>query len=115
MLLTTEDAASLLVEVLFYKYGQLIDDGNGVDVAVALRFAPGKQPVPAQNDSVTVRLIFDGFLEHHSEFESGTLPGQPRQSVIVESVELFHLFEPVGCRGNRNCAIGMQMIHMPER
>ena len=89
--------------------------GDGVDVAVALRFAPGEQPVAAQNDSVAVRLLFDGSLEHHSEFESGTLPGQPHQFVIVESIELLHLFEPVGCGGKRDCAIRMQMIDVPER
>src|SRR5271167_2166944 len=114
MLLTSEDAAPLLVEVLFYKYGQLIDDRDGVDVAVALRLTPGKQPVSAQNDSVTVGLIFDGFAEHYSEFESRTLPGKPDQLVIVESIELLHFFEPVGCCGKSNRAVRVEMVHMSE-
>ena len=106
---------ALLASVALNKLSQLVDHGQRVQVALALRLAPGKQPVPAQHNAVAAGILFDGALHHHGQLKARALPRHPHQPVAKLAVELVHLGLAVGARRQRNPPIGMQMIHVRER
>src|SRR5271165_3495857 len=74
---STKKFCSALLKMLQNKLPQLVDDRNGVDVALALRFAPSEEPMSAENDPVTVRRLCYGFAQHHGQLKAGALPRQP--------------------------------------
>ena len=97
--LTAEDARALLLLMRLNKTRQLIDDRDGVHIALALRITPSKKAVATENDAVTIRVLFDRLLEHHRQLKSRTLPWNPDQLVPVRAIELLHLLDPVRRRG----------------
>src|ERR1700744_899310 len=66
----------------------LVDDGDRVQVAVALRVAPGEEAMAAEDHTVAVGSLRDDFAEHHAELEAGALPGKPGELVAELCVEL---------------------------
>src|ERR1700744_3714058 len=70
--------------------------------------------MPAQNDSITVWLLFYRSLKHHAQFKARSLPWEPYEFVSVKPIELFHLLVTVRSGSQRNGAVRMQMIHMRE-
>src|SRR5580692_10710927 len=55
---STKKFCSALLKMLRHELPQLIDDRDGVDVALALGIAPSEQPMSAKDDAVAVRRIF---------------------------------------------------------
>ena len=92
------------------ELADLVDDGERVQVALALRLAPGKQAVAAQHDAVAAGILLDGALHHHGQLKAGALPGHPDQRVAELAIELVHLGFAVGRGGQRDAPVGMQMI-----
>ena len=92
----------------------LVDEGDGVEVALALGIAPGEETVAAENDAVAAGVVLDRFTHHEAEFKAGTLPGNPDEGVAEFSIELVHLIETVGGGGEGNAPVGMEMVDMLE-
>ena len=108
--LASEPRRSLRLPVTLDELANAIDHVQRVQIALALRLAPGKEPVPAQHDSVAARILLDDPLHHHRQLEAGTLPWQPHQRVAKLAIELFHLRFAVGTGRERDRPIGMQVI-----
>ena len=61
------------------KLPNLIDDGDGVEIAVPLRITPGKQAVATENYSIATGIVSLHVAQHHAKFKTRALPGQPDQ------------------------------------
>src|SRR6185312_10225595 len=57
--------------VLLDELTDLINDGDGVQVALALGVAPGEEAVAAKNNAVAAGVLLDRALEHHGQLKSG--------------------------------------------
>ena len=96
------------------ELAELIDDGDGVEIALALGFAPGEEAVAAEHDAVAAGGFADDAAEHHAEFEAGALPGKPGELVAVLLVELVHLDFAVGGGGEGDAPVGVEMVDVGE-
>src|SRR6267143_7286381 len=94
------------------ELAQLIDDRQRVGIALSLGCSPGKETMTTQNNSVTALAGADRLAQHHGQFESRPLPGQPDQSVFKLAIELLHFFATIRRRGYGNSPVGMKMIDM---
>ena len=96
------------------ELADLIDEGDGVEIAFALRLSPGEQAMPAEHDAIASGVLLDGAPHHEAELKTGTLPGNPNQRVVEFAIELFHLDFAIG--GGRKCdaPVGMKMIDVRE-
>jgi hypothetical protein len=63
--------------MLRHELTQLIDDRNGVEITLSLSFAPGKQTVPAEHNSITTGVFFHRFPQHHRQLKARALPREP--------------------------------------
>jgi len=97
-----------------HKLAQLVDDRDRVHVRLALRLAPCKQAMPAEHNAVAVRILLHRAAQHHCQLKARPLPRHPRQLVPELRVELLHLRLAVGCRGQCNAPVRMQVVHMRE-
>src|SRR5471030_2872486 len=50
---SAEQRGTLLFDVVYDKLPELVDDGNGVLIALSLRISPGEEAVTAEDDTVT--------------------------------------------------------------
>ena len=114
MALATKQAITALFDVIQYELPQLVDDGDGVLVAFTLGIAPGKQTVAAQNDPIAVGILAHRAPQHHAQFKSRTLPGEPDQMVIELTIELFHSRKAVGRSSQSDAPVRMEMVDMFE-
>ena len=57
------------------ELADLVDEGDGVPVALWLRVTPGEEAVAAQDDAVASGSVLHDRAEHHPELEAGALPG----------------------------------------
>ena len=105
---------SFAFDVIQNKLPQLIDNGNCVFVALSLGFPPSKEAMTAQDDTVTIWAFVNCPAKHHREFESRALPGHPDQAMFEPPIELHHLFQTIGRRGQRDAPVRVQMIDVPE-
>ena len=97
------------------KLPQLIDDRNRIQIALALRIAPRKQPMPAQHHAIAPRRLSNDLLQHHAQLKPRPLPRQPGQLVPKLLIELLHLDLPVRRGRQRDPPVRMQMVHMRKR
>ena len=107
-----EPGRAFLNSVAMNELPDLVDDGKRVQVALALRLAPGEQSVAAQHDAVATGIRFDSLAHRQSQFKAGPLPWNPNQRVIELAVELVHLGLAVAGRSQRNAPVRMEMIDM---
>ena len=96
------------------ELANLVDDGEGVEVALALGVAPGEEAVAAQDDAVAAGVFLDGLAHHQAEFEAGALPGEPDQGVAELAVELLHFGLAVGGGGKGDTPVGVEVIDVGE-
>ena len=96
------------------ELADLVDDGEGVQVALALCLAPRKESVTAENDAVAPRIVAYRFAHHQAKFKSRSLPWNPDERMVELAIELLHLGFPVGRCGHRDAPVGMQMVHVRE-
>ena len=94
------------------ELAKLVDDRDGVQVALALRLSPRKQAMPAEHDAIAPRRLLDDLPQHHAKLETRPLPRQPRQLVAELLVELLHLDLAVRRGSQRDAPVRMQMVHM---
>src|SRR5712671_6342970 len=57
-------------EVLGYELPELVDDRDGVRVALMLGVSPRKKTVAAQNDTVAVGRLLYGVAQHHGQLKT---------------------------------------------
>jgi len=100
--------------VALNKLADLVDDSEGVQVALALGLAPRKQAVAAKDDAVAAGIVADCAAHHEAQLKAGALPGNPYQGVVELAVELVHFIETVGGGGERDAPVGMKVIDMRE-
>src|SRR5262249_20833117 len=113
-LATAEDLITCL-RVTLNKLPDLIDDRDGVQIALALRIAPRKQSVSAQHNSVATRRVGNNLPQHHAKLKARPLPRQPCQLVPKLLVELLHLLLTIGRRRQRDAPVRVQMVDMWKR
>jgi hypothetical protein len=113
--LRAAEADSLLLRMLLRELAELIDDGNGAEVALALRLAPGEEAVAAEDDPVATGCGGDRIAQHQGEFKAGTLPRHPHHLVPELLIELRHLFEAVGRGCQRDGPVRVQVIDVRKR
>src|ERR1700761_8012279 len=99
----------------FNEVGELIDHTERIQIALALRIAPGEQAMAAKHDTIARRLLLNRPLHHHRELEPWTLPRYPDQLMFIGAIELLHLLAPVGRGRQRDGTVRMQMIDMRIR
>ncbi len=97
------------------ELSHLVDGPDAVQVALALRVAPGEQAVAAENQPVASRVVPDAFFNHQRELEAGPLPWNPDNPPVEAGVELVQLPLAVRAGGQRNCPVRMQVIDMRGR
>ena len=73
------------------EFTHLVDGPKAIQIAFALRVAPGEKAVAAEQHTVAARIIFDRLLELKSKFETGPLPGEPDDFPAKLAVELLQL------------------------
>ena len=98
----------------FDELADLVDDGDGVEVALALRVAPGEEAVAAEDDAVAAGCFRDSLAQHHAELEAGALPGEPGELVAELFVEFLHALLAVGGGGESDGPVGVQVIDVRE-
>src|SRR5215469_13502381 len=96
------------------ELAELVDDGDGVQVALALRVTPCEEAMAAKHDAVAAGRLGDDLAQHHAELKAGTLPGKPRELVTKLCVELIHALLAVGGGCQRDRPIRVQMIDVRE-
>ena len=101
--------------MLLNKLAELIDHRKGIQIAFALRFAPGEEAVTAEHDSIASRVLKDGAAHHHGQLKARALPRHPHKGVLEGAIELLHLFFAVGGCRHSDGPVGMQMIDVAER
>ena len=109
---TGEDPVSLAADVLLNKLPQLIDDGDGVEIALALFITPGKQTVPAKNNPIARGILLHRLAQHHAQLKARALPGQPDQLACEAGIKFGQLFMTVGGGGQRDSPIRMKVVNM---
>src|SRR5450755_2078672 len=57
---TAEQRRDFLVEVVYHKLSELIDDGNRIFVALMLGISPGEQAMAAQYNPIAARTLLHG-------------------------------------------------------
>jgi len=81
--LSAKPQISFASAVVGNELPQLIDDGERVEIAFALRIAPREQSVAAEYDAIAIRILFQGALhnrdKHRIVEDLGNLAG-----VLVE-------------------------------
>src|SRR5262245_13315763 len=60
---------SLLCLMPLDEFTHLVNRLNRVQVALALRRAPGEEPVPAENDAVSAGIVSYRTIDKHSKFK----------------------------------------------
>src|SRR6185437_7199311 len=96
--------------VLLDELTDLVNDGDGVEIAFALRVAPGEETVAAEDNAVAAGILLDSAFQHHSQLKSRSLPGKPDELVAELLVELLHLLLAIRGRGERDGPVRMQMV-----
>ena len=86
-------AGAMLVDELAH----LIDGADAVEVALALRGAPGKEPMAAEDQSICARVVPDRRFDEERELEPGPLPGHPDDAPAEPAIEFLELLFAV-CR-----------------
>jgi hypothetical protein len=109
---TAEDLIASIIDMLGYKLPKPIDDRDGVFVALLLCLPPREQAVATEHDSVTAGIVLYCFAQLQCQFESWAPPGNPDESVPETTVELLHLLQSVGSRGQSDTPIRMQVVHV---
>src|SRR3954462_7695872 len=94
------------------KVAHLVDGTNAIEIAVALRVAPGEQAMAAKNQSFCAGILLYRPLQHESKFKAGPLPWKPCNLPPKLTIELFELLFAVGAGRHRDRPIGMQVVHM---
>ena len=61
----TEQTSSAPFDVLGDELSDLVDDRDGIHVALTLRVSPCEKTVAAENDAVTVRRLLHGIAQHY--------------------------------------------------
>src|SRR6185437_2549894 len=107
---STEELVATLFDMVQNKLADLVDDGQGVKVAFALRATPGEQSVAAEDDAIAVWSLLDRVSQHHGQLKSGSLPRQPDQLVRKGAVELLHFVAAVGGRRQSDAPVRVQVI-----
>src|SRR5215831_4218255 len=75
----TKAARALRRAVARDELADLVNEGDGVQVTLALRLAPGEQTVATEHDSVAAGICCDRTLHHHAKLKARALPGNPDQ------------------------------------
>ena len=96
------------------ELADLVDDGEGVQVALALGLAPGEKAVAAQDDAVAAGVFADCEAHRQAQFKAGTLPGKPDEGVVELAIEFFHFGLAVGGGGQSDAPVGVKMIDVGE-
>src|SRR5215469_13799219 len=96
------------------ELADLIDDRDGVEVALALRVAPGKETMAAEDDAIAAGRLADDLAEHHAELKARALPGQPGELVAKLRVEFVHALLAVGRGREGDRPVRMQVIDVRE-
>src|SRR3954462_6030850 len=96
------------------KVAHLVDGTNAIEIAVALRVAPGEQAMAAKNQSFCAGILLYRPLQHESKFKPRPLPWKPCDLSSELPVELIELLFAVSAGGKRDRPIGMQVVHMIE-
>ena len=97
------------------KFTHLIDGTDAVEITLVLGLAPSEQAVTAEDQAVAAWIILHGLFDQECEFESGTLPRNPRDVAAEFSIELFQLALAVGAGGERDGPVRVEMVHMRKR
>src|SRR5215472_16893343 len=96
------------------ELADLIDDRDGVEVALALRIAPGEETVAAEDDAVAAGCFADDLAEHHAELKARALPRQPGELMAELRVELTHALLAVGRGRERDRPVRVQVVDVRE-
>src|SRR3954452_546170 len=96
------------------ELAHLVDGTNAVQIALALRVAPGEQAVAAENQAFRAWIVLYRALQHQSKLKPGPLPWKPRDLSSELPVELFELLFAVGAGRERDRPVGMEVVHMME-
>ena len=99
-------AGAMLVD----ERAHLIDRADAVEVALALRGAPGKEPMAAEDQPVRARVVPDRRFDEQRELEAGPLPRHPDDAPAEPAIEFLELLFAVCRCGQRDGPVGMQMI-----
>ncbi len=101
--------------MVYHKLSELIDDRNRIFVALLLGISPGEQAVTAQHNAIAVRTLLHGATQHHGQFETRTLPRHPNQMVVIQTIELFHLFATIGRGRQGDTPVRVQVVDVRKR
>ena len=101
--------------VVVDELADLIDEGDGVQIAFALSLAPGEKAMSAEDDAVAVRIVGDGLAHDEAELEAGAQPGNPDERVVELAIEFVHFGEAVARGRKRDAPVGMKVVDMRER
>jgi len=96
------------------ELSNLVDDGDGIEVALALRIAPREQTMTAEDDAVAAGILLDRPLQHHGQLKTRPLPGYPGELMAEFLVELLHLLPPVGGSGECDGPVGVEVVDVIE-
>ena len=96
------------------ELADLIDDGDGIEIRLALGVSPGKKAVAAEHNSIAAGHSFHCALHHHGKLKARTLPRDPHHLVAELVIELVHLFLAVGRSSECDAPVRMKMIHVRE-
>ena len=96
--------------MLVDELAHLIDGANAVEVALALRGAPGKEPMAAEDQSICARVVPDRRFDQEGELEPGPLPGHPDDAPAEPAIEFLELLFAVCRRGQRDGPVRVQMV-----
>src|SRR5580765_1381578 len=100
--------------MLLDELSHLIDRLNTVQIAFALRRAPGEKTMAPENQAFDGGIFFHRALDEKTEFKPGPLPGNPRDLASEFPVELLQLTFAVCARRQRNRPVRMQVIDVRE-
>src|SRR5665213_4403868 len=92
------------------KLSDLIGDSNGIEIALALRFAPGKQAVRSQHNAIATGVLLQSAPHHQAKLKSRPLPWNPNQRMAKFAIEFLHLAFAIARRGQRDTPVWMKMI-----
>src|SRR3954465_10714013 len=96
------------------EFAHLINGVDAIQVAFALRHAPGEEAMTAKDQPFRSCGILHRSFDHEGQFESRTLPGNPDDSPIKLSIELFELALAIRTCCQRDRPVRMQVVHMQE-
>src|ERR1700736_911690 len=113
-MLDSAEKRTLLRLMLQNEFTHLIDGVNAVQVAIVLRHSPGEKSVSAENKAFGAGIVFDGPLDHQSQFKSGSQPRHPHDLSTKFFVELVQFSFSVGACCQGDGPVWMQMIHVSK-